>query len=214
MKNLLMILALFSMSAFAKDEVVSLKTVEVENFEAALVGPAQVGEIIAVAKDIVALGEQIYNLVQKGKPSVTTSYAPISIVPKDPATREIVDPFDMEDCSIPLEKKFSTTVKRGSAELVRFDYMVIYTYGCSYNGKGKYIQSALIQPLNVKVAYGWDVTATMKLNGIMNHGKKGDPIVGAMLSLKYTMNSWNTAYERNDTIHITGAGEVKNYAVK
>jgi hypothetical protein len=172
----------------------------------------QVGQVIAVAKDIVALGESIYTLVQHGKPSNTTEFTPISIVPKDPISKEIVSPFDMENCSFPVEKKFATTMKTGGAEVVKFEYMVIYTYGCSYNGTGKYIQNAIVQPVTVKTSYGWDFAATMKLSGIMNHGTKADPVVGAMLTIKYSMNSWRTAFERNDTVHITGKGELKSYS--
>ena len=172
----------------------------------------QVGQVIAVAKDIVALGESVYTLVQHGKPSNTTDFTPISIVPKDPISKEIVSPFDMENCSFPVEKKFATTMKTGGAEVVRFEYMVIYTYGCSYNGAGKYIQNAIVQPVTVRTSYGWDFSATMKLSGIMNHGTKADPVVGAMLTIKYSMNSWRTAFERNDTVHITGKGELKSYS--
>jgi hypothetical protein len=70
----------------------------------------------------------------------------------------------------------------------------------------------MVQPVSVKTSYGWDFNATMKLNGIMNHGSKAQPVVGAMLSIKYSMNSWHTAFERNDTVHITGNGELKNYS--
>jgi len=208
--TLFLALAFLTNGAFAQE--LSIKTVETEMGNTSTFDPQKIGDVISIAKDVVALGEQVYNLIQKGKPSIVTDYAPISIVPKDPITKEIVDPFDMEDCAMPVEKKFSTTIKRGSAELVKFEYMIITTFGCSYNGKGKYIQSAIVQPLGVKAAYGWDVNAKMKLQALMNHGKKDDPIVGATLTMKYTMNSWNTAYERNDTIHLTGAGVIKAYS--
>lgn len=171
----------------------------------------RVGQVISTARDIVALGEAVYSLVQKGKPSNTTEYAPISIVPKDPISKEIIDPFEMETCSMPVERKFVTTIKSGSKEAVRFEYMVIYVYGCSYNGSGKFIQTAMVQPVSVKTNYGWDFNASMKLSGVMNHGTKADPIVGALLTMKYQMNSWSSSFERNDTVHITGAGQLKNY---
>jgi hypothetical protein len=235
MKNFMVTLslALMTTGAFAAPEKITVETVEIKSFSSNLKGldvagagggataPVntgtkfsinQVGEVIAVAKDIVALGESIYTLVQKGKPSNTTDFAPISIVPKDPITKEIADPFDMENCSFPVEKKFATTMKTAGSEVVRFEYMVIYTYGCSYNGTGKYIQNAIVQPVSVKTTYGWDFNATMKLSGIMNHGTKAEPVVGAMLTIKYSMNSWRTAFERNDTVHITGKGELKNYS--
>lgn len=234
MKNLMMTLslALLTTGAFAAPEKFTVETVEVKTFSSELKGfevggaggggvadasggfsMGQVGEVISIAKDIVALGEQIYTLVQKGKPSNTTDFAPISIVPRDPVTKEIADPFDMENCSMPVQKKFVTTIKSATGgEGVRFEYMVIYSYGCSYNGKGKYIQTAMVQPYSVKSSYGWDFNATMKLTGLMNHGSKAQPVVGAMITIKYSMNSWHTAFERNDTIHISANGELKNYS--
>lgn len=171
------------------------------------------GKVIAVAKDLVALGEDIYKLVQKGKPTNTTDFSPIAIVPRDPISKEIVSPFDMEECSMPSEKKYVTTIKSSTGgEAVRFEYMVLMSFGCSYNGTGKYIQSAIVQPVSVKTSYGWDFNASMKLNSIMNYGTKAQPVVGAMITIKYQMNSWHTAFERNDTIHITGKGDVKNFS--
>lgn len=233
-------LAILTSGAFAADEL-TVKTVEVKNRQSitpkygygdvagagagGIGGPGtfpdysptpetpteRVGKIIQAAKDVVALGQDTYNLVQKGKPSNTTEYAPISIVPKDPLTKEVVSAFDMEDCSMPVKKTFITTMSTAGMEVVRFEYMVIFTHSCSYEGAGKYIQTAMVQPVSVKTKYGWDLNASMKLSGIMNHGKKGNPVVGALLTMKYSMNSWRTAFERNDTIHIKGNGEIKVY---
>lgn len=172
----------------------------------------RVGQVISVAQSIVALGESVYNLVQKGKPHNTTEYAPVSIVPKDPISKEALDPFELENCSFPTTKKFKTNITSGGATVVTFEYMVVYVKGCSYNGVGNYIQALMIQPVNIKTSYGWDVNASMKLTGIMNHGSKTDPNVGALMTIKYSMNSWRTAFEKNDTIHITGKGEFKTYS--
>jgi hypothetical protein len=172
------------------------------------------GQIIAVAKDFVALGEQIYELVKKGKPTNTTEYAPVSVVPKDPTTKEIIDPFELEGFSMPVQKRYVTVMKSGLIEAVRFEYMVMYSFGGSYNGVGKYITGAQIIPGAVKTTFGWDFNASMKVSGIMNHGTKAQPVAGLMLIVKYQMNSWSTAEERNDTFHITGRGELKSYTSK
>lgn len=236
-------LAIMTTGAFAAPEKFTVETVEVKAFSSELngfsVGGAggggttgggttggdettddgggstigKVGEVISILKDIVALGEDIYTLVQKGKPSVKTDFAPISVVPRDPITKEIADPFDMENCSMPVQKKLVTSIRSLSGgEGVRFEYMVNFSYGCSYDGKGKYLQAIMVQPVSVKASYGWDFNATMKLDGIMNNGTKAAPVVGAMLTIKYSMNSWHTALEKNDTIHISANGEMKNYS--
>ena len=175
----------------------------------------QGGKVIQAARDMVALGEAIYELVKKGKPTNVTEYAPISVVPRDPMTKEIADIFDLEGFSMPVERNFVARVKNGAGkEVVSFSYKVMYSYGGSYNGTGKYLTNVLIVPGAVRTTFGWDFNATMKLSGMMNHGSKADPVAGVMVTVKYQMNSWSSAFERNDTIHVTGRGEFKNHMVQ
>lgn len=170
------------------------------------------GKVIQVAKDMVALGEAIYELVKKGKPTNITEYAPMSVVPRDPISKEYVDPFDLEGFSMPVERNFIARVKNGmDKEVVNFSYKVIYSYGGSYNGTGKYLTNVIIVPGSIRTTFGWDFNATMKLSGVMNHGTKANPVAGIMVTVKYQMNSWSMAFERNDTIHLTGNGEIKNH---
>jgi hypothetical protein len=173
------------------------------------------GRIIQTGRDMAAFGEGIYQLVKKGKPTNVTEYAPISVVPRNSLTKEIADVFDLEGFSMPVERNFVANVKNGSGkEVINFAYKVVYSYGGSYNGTGKYLTNILVVPSSIKTSFGWEFNATMKLSGIMNHGTKADPIAGVIVTLKYQMNSWASAYERNDTIHITGRGEVKNLSVE
>jgi hypothetical protein len=177
----------------------------------------QVGGVISVAKDVVALGEAVYALVEKGRPKVTTEYSPIDILPRDPsnteadpAKRYAVSPFDMEGFSFPVEKMITAKVKSPTGkEAVVFQYKVVYSYGGSYNGAGKYLTGINIIPASVRVAHGWTFNSTMKLTGMMNHGTRANPIVGAMITIKYSMSSMTQAFERNDTIYIMGDGQMK-----
>ena len=172
-------------------------------------------QVISTAKDFVALGEAIYELVKKGKPSNTTKYEAISVVPKDPMTGQYVDPFDMEGFSIPVERNFTAKIKNGAgAEVVRFDYTLIFSYGGSYNGTGFYLTNVMIVPKYVKTTHGWDFNATMSLSGIMNHGSRANPVAGALVAIKYQMNNWRASFERNDTLHVTGKGQIKSYGLK
>lgn len=172
------------------------------------------GKIVAVAREVVALGEEIYTLVQKGKPTIQTEYAPVSVVPKDPMTKEIVDVFDLEGFSVPVMKQFNTVLKSRvtGMTVVNFTYKVLYSYNGSYNGKGKYLTSVLVVPSSVSVSYGWDFKATMKVIQVMNHGTRENPVGGVVIALNYKMNSWGRAEERTDTFHIAGNGALKNLA--
>ena len=171
------------------------------------------GKVIATARDMVALGEAIYQIVSKGKPTNVTEYAPISVVPRDPISKEYLDPFELEGFSIPVERSYVTRIKDLSGDdLVVFNYRVIYSYGGYYDGRGKYLTNVILVPSSVTTSFGWDFNARMQLSGIMNHGSKENPVAGLMITVKYQMNNWRKAYERNDTIHITGKGELKNFS--
>lgn len=173
------------------------------------------GKVIQTARDIVALGEAIYELVKKGKPTNVTEYAPISVVPKDPATKEHVDPFELEGFSIPVQKSFTAKIKNGfGKEVVSFTYSVIYSYGGSFNGAGKYLTGVSIIPGAIRTTHGWEFNASMKLSGIMNHGTRLDPVAGVLVTIKYQMNSMKTAFERNDTIHLSGLGQLTSYGIQ
>lgn len=167
-----------------------------------------VGAVIAVAKELVALGEDIYNLVQKGKPSNTTSYAPISVIPK--VGGKHVDIFETENWTIPRKNTYEITYKNlYGMEVVKFRYSVIFSYGGTYQGKGAYITAAQIVPESIKTSYGFTFSAHMKLNGIQNHGTKESPVAGAIMAMQYTVETFLQASLETDSYHITGKGGFK-----
>lgn len=170
------------------------------------------GKIISTARDMVALGESVYALLDKNRPKITTSYEPISIVPRDPMSKEIIDVFELEGFSMPVEKNFRARVKNMvGKEVAVFDYKLVYSYGGSYNGAGQYLTGILIIPVNISAQRGWTIDSNMKLTGLMNHGTRENPIVGAIITVKYSISSRGTAFERNDSFHITGDGAMKSF---
>ncbi len=170
------------------------------------VGP---GEIIAMADSIVALGEKLYTLFQKGKPSSQVKYAPISIIPRDKVTKEPVDVFDLEGDAEPVRKKFTIAKKNGLGnEVGRLDILIHFTPGRSLNGAGQYITNASIIPLKANTLYGWDLAATMVVSGVGTKGKSSNPIATATLTLSYQLNSVITAINEAVVIDIDGTGKV------
>jgi len=173
-----------------------------------VVSVANVGKVIAVAKDLVALGESIYTLVQKGKPSNKTTSAPISVIPKEGGS--YIDIFDTENWSAPRKNTYEIIYKNYfGMEVVKYRYSVIFSYGGSYKGKGAYLTAAQIVPVSINTLYGYTFSATMKLNGITNHGTKENPIAGAIMAMEYTVETVLQASLTTDSYHITGRGGFK-----
>lgn len=172
---------------------------------------ANTGKIIGVARDLIALGEDIYKLVIKGKPSNTTKYAPLSVVPKA-ANGEPVDIMETENWQMPKKRTFEILYENlYGMDVVKFRYSVIYSYGGSYDGRGAYLTAVQIIPESVSTLFGYDFTATMKLGGVQNMGTRIDPVAGATVLLEYTVSTVLKANNEVDTFFVTGEGGFKAY---
>jgi hypothetical protein len=168
--------------------------------------PIAKGErIVALIRDIVALGEEIYEIVNRGRPSVTTDSAPISVLPY--VNGAPVNMFEMENWSAPVSKKYKLVYKNGfNQSVVVFEYTVLYTYAGSFNGKGKYLTAVQIIPSQISVKYGFTFDAKFKLQSIQNHGTKESPVAGATLIMNYKVSSLVSAEDTSDSFHINGNG--------
>jgi hypothetical protein len=168
------------------------------------------GLVIGYAKDLVALGQSVYDLVQKGKPSNTTTYAPISIVPK--VNGQPADVFDLENFKVPVKRAYQVNYYNVyNANVVHFKFSIMYSYGGTFNGSGAYLTATQIIPEEVKTLWGYDFSATMKLGGMQNTGTKANPIAGVVLNLHYNINTVVKAETKVLAFFIGGNGFFKFY---
>lgn len=172
------------------------------------VGPLGAGNVITTARDLVALGEDIYRLIIKGRPTNTTSYAPISVIPK--VNGQPVDLLETENWQAPKKRTFEVVYKNVYAmEVVKFRYSVIYSYRGKYNNRGAYLTAVQVIPESIRTLFGFDFTATMKVGGIQNQGTRQNPIAGVTLLMEYTTSSFLVTQNKVDTFFITGVGDFK-----
>lgn len=167
--------------------------------------PPVIGEVIQSARDLIAMGEELYVLVTKGRPTLTTTSAPISVLPRE--GDRAVNPMDMENWQKPVSRKLSMRYTFLGITVASLDYKIVYTYGGTYNGKGAYLTGLVIVP-SASASFGVDFDATMKLVGIANQGSRANPVAAATIQLQYTMKTLGRATDRTDTFHITGRGSL------
>ena len=186
---------------------------QVENFNKADFNPSmimsggQVGEVIAVADQIIAFGERVYAIVKKGQPVVNINWAPVSVLPKEAG--KSIDAMDLDNWSYPKSRKYKVTYTNGfNMNVVEFTYSVNFSYGGSYNGKGRYITGAQIVPEYVSVAWGYTFDASMKVVSIINRGSKANPVAGATLQLSYNVSTILQDDRNNINYFIQGDGQV------
>ncbi len=169
---------------------------------------ANVGAVIALGRDLVALGEALYQLVLKGKPSVKTEYAPISVLPR--VSGQPVDIFETEGWSTPEKRTYEVKYENlYGVVIVEYKFSVLFSHSGTYNGTGAYLTSVQVVPEFVKVLWGWALDSTMRLGGIQNQGTKENPVAGATIILQYTTSSMFENLQRTTSFFITGKGEIK-----
>jgi hypothetical protein len=181
-----------------------------ENFKANKINnPIEnIGRVIAIGKDVVALGETVYQLVIKGKPSTKTTYAPISVIPRINGVP--ADIFDTEGWTAPVKRTYQIRYNNlYNVTVVHFMFSVIYSYNGSYDGKGAYLTAVQVVPEYVKSLWGWDFSATMRLGGIQNQGTRANPVAGATVMIEYTASSVLENVQRVNSFFLTGKGYFK-----
>lgn len=165
--------------------------------------------IIKIVDKLIAVGKKVYTIVASGKPQLSMSSNPVSIVPMDD-NGKMVAPFMLENWEEPRSKKFRVTIENYMGiDVVDFEFMVIFSYGGSFAGSGKYITSAQVKPTYVDVTWGFTFDVNCSLQSIMNRGTKENPVAGALLMLDYRVVTVIQERVVNKTFFIDGLGNLK-----
>lgn len=164
--------------------------------------------VVKIVDKLIAVGQKIYKIVASGKPELTMASNPVSVVPMDDKGK-VVAPFLLENWEVPKSKKFRVTIENYMGiDVVDFEFMVIFSYGGSFAGAGKYITSAQVKPTYVDVTWGFTFDVNCSLQSIMNSGTKENPVAGALLMIDYRVVSVLQERVVNKTFYIDGLGNL------
>ena len=167
--------------------------------------------VIMITKELIALGEEIYEIIDAGKPVADINSTPVSVLPKN-NKGEAIAAYDLTNWKVPKAKKYKVvTTNYLGMRPASFEFMLIYTYGGDYQGKGKYISSAQIKPTAVNLKWGYDLNVNFSVQSITNQGSTEDPIAGAVLELSYKISNVLQEVQNSKTFYINGLGLTKEY---
>tara|TARA_R110000868_G_scaffold180754_2_gene421428 strand:+ start:13177 stop:13848 length:672 start_codon:yes stop_codon:yes gene_type:complete len=202
-------------TAHAQDPYFEISKVEVTEVESA---PVQIVEsfqeknlngVIMQAKGLIALGKEIWKIIEAGRPvSNHTAMQTITVLPKD-EDGEPVDVMDMESWNLPSAKSYRVEYKNGfGMTVIGFTYTVIFQWGGSYNGKGKYLTGVNVMADDISVSWGFNFSADSQLLSITNTGTKLNPVAAATLTVKYRAKSVVSDISSSETFYVTGSGKI------
>ncbi|MEX0799566.1 MAG: hypothetical protein WD025_08975, partial [Bacteriovoracaceae bacterium] len=145
------------------------------------------------------------------KPVVTIESTPVSVLPRD-AKGEYVDPFHLTNWSAPKVKKYKVVAKNYMGmKPVSFEFMLIFSYGGKYGGKGVYLTGAQIKPTDVQVGWGYNLDANFQVQSVVNQGSAENPVAGAVLMIDYTIKTVLKESKHNRTFFVNGRGKTQAY---
>lgn len=167
--------------------------------------------VLMVTKELIALGKEIYKIVDAGRPVVKVESEPVDILPRN-EHGVTFDRLSLENWKAPKAKTYRVKMKNlYGVTTVDFKFMIIFSYGGQLDGKGKYIAGAQIKPKLVDVKWGYTFEAEYKLETILNEGSSKDPVVGAILELDYGISTVMQDRKKNVTFYINGNGDLQLY---
>lgn len=167
--------------------------------------------VIMMTKELIALGKEIYAIVEAGKPVVTLESEPIHVLPRTNSGTSI-DAFDLQGWKVPVVKKYKyKATNYMNIDTVVMEFMLIFSHGGNLNGKGSYITGAQVKPTYVDVKWGYKLNANYKVQSIMNQGSSSNPVAAAILMFDFNMSTVLQDRSLNQTFFINGKGQVKAY---
>lgn len=168
------------------------------------------GSRLDEVNEIIAIGKEIYKIVEAGKPQVVLSSEAIDALPKNDQGNPI-SPFSLENWSYP---KTSSTyqlkiVNRLGMTVIDFRFKVIFTYGGSLNGKGAYLSAVQIKPVRTSVAWGFGLEAQYKLQNLYNQGTRENPVAAMNLLMDYSYSTIFYVEKFSQVFFVNGRGALR-----
>lgn len=154
---------------------------------------------------IITIGEKVWQIIQDNKPVVNVKTAVASALP-----RGVTCWTDLENWQPPKTQSYEVTYKNYfGMEVVKFRFRLQYTYGGTYDGKGKFLSSVTVIPAELNVLWGYTFNADVELSPAVNLGSKTDPLAGLELDLKWSVNTVMKASQNSFHFFVQGDGALQ-----
>lgn len=156
---------------------------------------------------MVNLGKKVWDIIEKGKPKVDISMDTASAVPKG-----ITHWTQLEGWRDPISKLYrAQLLQTPTLPLGDIYFRLVFLYGGSVAGKGKYLANVAIMPAQMNIPYLHNVFARSQVLELMNQGTKTNPVAGMTLQLQWGQHFGFLSNEifQSVGIHIRGDGVAK-----
>ncbi len=159
--------------------------------------------LVAIEK-IVNIASKIWDIIKDNAPvsNVDTKYA--VALPQG-----ITSPSQLSGWSKPKVYIYGFYAENlYGIKTIDVEYRVIFNYGASYNGKGKYLTGVSVVPTKVDVAWGYrfDMQSYVPDSTVVNVGTSQSPIAALQLKLTWNISTFIKDSKSTSVYYIQGDG--------
>jgi hypothetical protein len=158
-----------------------------------------------VFDQVVNFGKKVWKVIEAGKPVVNLRTDVATALPLG-----VKCWLDLQTWKAPQATTFTVVYKNPyGIEVVKFSYRVISISGGSVNGRGAYIGYAAVEPSDVQVAWGFNLSAEGLVQHTFNMGTQEAPVAGLNLQLNYTIKTVLQENRVSRSYFVNGHGDFR-----
>ena len=151
---------------------------------------------------VINMGKKVWNIIEAGKPVVNLKLSTASAMPQG-----VTNWLQLSGWQAPTAKSYRISYANGfGMNVVDFTYTVLYTAGGNLNGKGAYLSRVAVLPTNLSVMWGYNFAAEVDVPSVLNTGTKENPVGGAEIDVKWTVNTVIKSDENTQGYFVKGNG--------
>jgi hypothetical protein len=155
---------------------------------------------------IFAIGNKIWDFIITNKPNAEYKTLRASVLPGGATSWS-----QLKGWSKPVAKVYRVEFKNIIGKSAGgFDYRIVFIYGGSHEGKGKFIGQISFAPLNINLKTDRQLNVKGELLEPLNFGTEEDPIAGVQLLITWHSNT-TLRYNMNSIEYfLYGTGEIQD----
>jgi hypothetical protein len=152
---------------------------------------------------IINYGAKLWKLIEKNKPVSNFATVNANALP----AKVDGDWLALENWQAPKGRIYSVIYENlYGAEVVRFDYRMLFSSGGSHNGVGQYLSNVSVNPQTLSVAWGYNVEAVAKVVNVINTSSKANPVAGMEVLVDWRVKTVMKDIRSTTSFFIKGDG--------
>jgi hypothetical protein len=154
---------------------------------------------------IINIGKKVWDIVEAGKPVVNVQLNSASAMPAG-----IKGWQQLAGWQTPRSSTYRVHYTNlYTMNVVDFSYRVMFTYGGSYNGQGRFVTGATIVPAALDVAWGYSFKANVEIPTVVNMGTVQNPVGGIQMNVNWEVGTVIKNSQTRASYFVDGLGRLK-----